>query len=324
MKNEKCLNKNPKAVILGFIMIIVLTSLLIMITASRNTSVEQGTDNAKIAKFEYKIFQTEGNDDDQELIRQGSDINIFDTATDTGVTSNGGGKIIAPGTAGYFEFWVKNYSEMPIKVTFDDLSYRETKNNNLAIPIIFYFNGKYYSQLYNQSLSVLGNDYSNKSGADWKYYFNADDAESNSHGISLQGNIDNLKSELNTFSTISTSTVSATLFLDYFSTDTAWNDRIRLAWFYPYEARINGTEIGNNFGTGYKIYQFDIYNNNFINNDVTVSMNPILRVSQIDEFGTVTKPLSGRNNYGFDADKWYRKWNDENRFVNDNVTWQSE
>jgi len=306
---KKFWNKNATLVTLGLAVAALGTSFYIMSTFSRNTSTVQGTDQASVAKFEYEIKQTEGGDD---VLATSSTptIDIFDTVVDSGVPGSGG-KILAPGTAGYFEFLFRNKSNTPVKVTFDNLQYSGqigTDNNIKQIPIIFYFNGKYYSSLYSQSLSSVGQD--GKTGADWKYYFRDGDSANDNNGIRLTGDIAAFKAELNAFSTNGTGTGvdSATCFLNSLNQSND-SDYLRIAWFYPFDARLvtgeNSVEEGSDPGSGYKIYSFDTYNGNFTDGTATVSMSPIIRTSGVDKFTSNTHAANS-GDYGFISTSWHR------------------
>lgn len=324
---KKFWSKNSTLVTMGLVVAALGTSLYIMSTFSRNTSTMRGGDTGSVAKFEYEIKQTEKIDNLLSATNEAPPINIFDTATDSGVASSDNSKLLAPGTAGYFEFLFRNKSQAPVKVTFDTLNYTESNNNDLAVPVIFYFNGKYYSDLYDQSLSPLGSIYNGKYGRDWTYYFNEGESKNNIHGIRLTGNLTDFKTELNQFSanTLSaTSSDNATAFLNYSGSTTGSGaseakldqDYVKLAWFYPFDARLTDVtnpnaieyEEGIDPGSGYKIYAFDEYNGNFISGNTTISMSPVIRVSQIDEYSTNTKNnvSSHADNHGYYADGWFR------------------
>jgi len=309
---KKFWNKNSVLVTMGLAVAVLGTSLWIMSTFSRNTSTVTGGDSGTVARFAYTIKQTEGTD--QTLTADNSaTLNIFDTAAEPGMAS---GKTIAPGMAGYFAFSFANESSAPVKTTFDSLGYSGTKTidaTTYQVPIIFYFNGLYYSDLYGQSLADFGQ--TGKTGANWIYYFNEGDSSSNTHGITLAGNVDALKTALNQFSANHEDTYAsgnkATSFLS--NSGATAQDYLKLAWFYPFDARLSDdqgspvtTGDGSDPGSGFTVYTFDNYNGKFIDGSTTVSMTPVIRVSQIDQYlGNVHTGL-GASNHGFYADGWFR------------------
>lgn len=74
---------------------------------------------------------------------------------------------------GYVQFKFTNKSEVAVKVDFDTLGYENANH----LPLIYYFNGRYYSDLYD----TLNN-------RAYVYYFN----EGDTVGITLDGGMDDL------------------------------------------------------------------------------------------------------------------------------------
>lgn len=139
--------------------------------------------------FDFTAEQVE--EGTQELTKTGSTIDIFGTsADDTGVfgeDDTNGEKLVAPGMEGYVQFKFTNKSEVAVKVDFDTLGYE----NANRLPLIYYFNGRYYSDLYD----TLNN-------RAYVYYFN----EGDTVGITLDGGMDDLSAAVNAYAVMAATT----------------------------------------------------------------------------------------------------------------------
>ena len=121
------------------------TTALLSGTMAKYTSTVSGTDTARVAKFDYTVHQ---NEETVQLLETATPLDIFGTsADDTGVMGaddTNEQKLVAPGMEGYFGFTFTNKSEVAVQATFDSLGYE----NENGLPLIYYFNGGYYSDLY--------------------------------------------------------------------------------------------------------------------------------------------------------------------------------
>lgn len=295
-----------------------ITGVLIVNTSTKMTDTLSGTDTAQVAKFAYDIQQTEGTDSSLQATTPGA-IDIFGTTqTDTGIAS-GSDKLIAPGVEGHFEFTFTNSSNVPVQSLFDELNYSEkivpgnTTSNKPPVPIIFYFNGNYYSQIFDAEIG------SGHKGSQFVYYFHEGELGDSSKSITLSGNMDAFKTALNQYSTMTNNPTSsaganlqrqATVFLDNKSSSNNQKS-VQISWFWPYEAQYkdgNTLEGGQLSGSGHRVYLFDEYNMNFSSGDVSVTMEPVLRTIQVDSY---TEPvittkgasewLGGEGTWGLDA-----------------------
>ena len=280
---------------------LVVTGILVIGTYTKMTDTLSGTDTATVAKFEYNIKQTEGTD-----IALGSTspskIDIFGTTqADTGIASDDG-KLIAPGVEGHFEFTFTNNSTVPVQSLFDDLNYEEKIGDDASskppVPIVFFFNGNYYSSIYDQE---IGNGHL---GSEFVYYFHEGEIGNETTGIKLSGNMDAFKTALNTYSSMTTNsngtsgsgavTSLATVFLNNKSPQN--QEFVRISWFWPYEAQLkdgDNLEVGELSGSGHRVYLFDKYNMNFSAGDVSAMMTPVLRTIQMDSYIAPTPAQSG-------------------------------
>lgn len=134
------MKKNRSMRFAGLLFLFVLiTSCIIGGSIAKYTEDFQGTDSARVAKFDVKVNGLD-KDDFQT-------INLFDTIYDTkdanydksapaaseaDVASVGGDKVIAPGTWGFFDLVLSNNSEVTVEYTID--SELNTSNN---IPLEF-------------------------------------------------------------------------------------------------------------------------------------------------------------------------------------------
>ena len=130
MKNNKMMR--IAAVIL---MMTLLTTCAISGTFAKYVSTAEGSDTARVAKWDFKINEKTANSSNT------FDFNLFETvydtnikADDTDVLNQGtdGKTLIAPGTWGYAEIVLNNASEVTAKyaITFS--------NTNTSIPLQFY------------------------------------------------------------------------------------------------------------------------------------------------------------------------------------------
>ncbi len=326
----KIKNSKSQGILLVLLcLMLTITGILIINTSTKMTDTLSGTDMAKVAKFEYSIQQTEGTDSPLQATSAGP-IDIFGTTqVDSGISSNEG-KLIAPGVEGHFEFTFTNNSNTPVQSLFDDLNYIEKNSNNSnsehPVPIIFYFNGNYYSNIYDE---IIGSASSKEfKGNQFVYYFHEGDLGTIDKGIMLSGNMDAFKTALNQYSTMINNPTSkksdedsgnessinvtrkATVFLNNKSSNE--NEKsVQISWFWPYEAQYkdgNTLEGGQLSGSGSKVYLFDEYNMNFSAGDVSVTMEPVLRTIQVDSYTTPTTAdkgasewLGGKGKFGLDT-----------------------
>ena len=319
---EKMKSKKFNFMLLSVLcLMLVITGVLIIGTYTKMTDTKSGTDTARVATYSYTIQQTEGNGD--QTLSAATDTPIIDlfstSAKDTGIDSSGGDKLIAPGVEGHFEFTFTNNSEVPVMSVFDDLGY--TDKGNYAVPIIFYFNGHYYSQLYNQQICT------GKYGSNYTYYFhngeidsdNSDNSDNSGNsgnsgkGITLSGDMDDFKAALNNYmkisvdsnpsDTIGTVDQCAAMFLDK-GTSTNNKGSIQISWFWPYEAKYNdedpqtGSSVNKDKAyIGKGVYTFDTYNNNFLVDETgsatKITMTPVIRTMQLDAYSNPTLTESG-------------------------------
>ena len=165
------------------------TTVLTSGTLAKYTETVDGTDTARVSLFDFTAEQVE--EGTQELTKTGSTIDIFGTsADDTGVfgeDDTNGEKLVAPGMEGYVQFKFTNKSEVAVKVDFDTLGYENANH----LPLIYYFNGRYYSDLYD----TLNN-------RAYVYYFN----EGDTVGITLDGGMDDLSAAVNAYAVMAATT----------------------------------------------------------------------------------------------------------------------
>lgn len=109
---------------------VLLTTCVISGTFAKYTSTATGSDIATVAKWSIKVIDTEiaATTDVENLY-----FNLFDTINDTNNTAdetNVSDNLIAPGTAGSFEFKVKNDSEVNAKYS---VTLTETNASNIPL-----------------------------------------------------------------------------------------------------------------------------------------------------------------------------------------------
>ncbi len=136
---------NNKTLRLGLLIILLVAITMSIIAGTLAKYVESvtATDSARVAKFEYELSGIDNNT---------QTINLFDTANDTGILSNlknDSKKLIAPGTDGSLTVKLTNKSEVAISAGF---TLTETNDND--IPIVYGYNGKYYSSVIPTGTSV--------------------------------------------------------------------------------------------------------------------------------------------------------------------------
>lgn len=313
--NLKTKLKNPKSqgiLLVLLCLMLTITGILIINTSTKMTDTLSGTDMAKVAKFEYSIQQTEGTDSPLQATSAGP-IDIFGTTqVDSGISYNEG-KLIAPGVEGHFEFTFTNNSNTPVQSLFDDLNYIEKNSNNSnsehPVPIIFYFNGNYYSNIYDE---IIGSASSKEfKGNQFVYYFHEGDLGTINKGIMLSGNMDAFKTALNEYSIMTDNSANnvakkATAFLNNKSSND--NERnVQISWFWPYEAQYkdgNTLESGTESGSGHKVFLFDKYNMNFSAGDISVTMTPVLRTIQTDSYATPVITAKGSSKWHGEEGNW--------------------
>lgn len=135
-------NKTFRLVLL-LILLVAITMSIISGTLAKYVESVTATDSARVAKFEYEL---------SGIDKTTQTINLFDTTEDSGILANlknDDKKLIAPGTNGSLEVTLTNKSEVSISAGF---TLEETNENN--IPIVYGYNGKYYSSVIQKNASV--------------------------------------------------------------------------------------------------------------------------------------------------------------------------
>lgn len=103
-------------------------------TLAKYVDTVTASDKARVAKFEYTITG---------LDKATQKIDIFNTAADTGIVGDQTSeKLIAPGTEGSFKVTFTNKSEVLVKA-----GYTLTETNSNNVPVVYGFDGKYYSSV---------------------------------------------------------------------------------------------------------------------------------------------------------------------------------
>lgn len=116
------------------LLLVAITMSIISGTLAKYVDSFNGSDSARVAKFEYTVAG---------LDKENSKIDIFETVTDTGIVHhNDSSKLIAPGTNGSFEVTLTNKSEVLIKA-----DYTFTETNTGKVPVVYEYNGSYYSSV---------------------------------------------------------------------------------------------------------------------------------------------------------------------------------
>lgn len=261
---------------------VLLTTTVLYNSFTKYTSTKSGQDTAHAVSFAYDIYQSE--ESLQFLTDTPAKIDLFGTTIDdVGIagendTDSNGNKLIGPGTEGYFRLNFRNRGTVSAQVVFDTLGYV----NEGGLPIIYFFNGNYYSDLYGKTIE--GN-----SSTAYKYFRHRLD----SAGIVLNGNMDNFFNSLNSYYTMDNT--NATAFLDVQDKIGATN-YIDVNWFWPYEARLIDVDLntaGDQMETSSKAYKFDAYDGSLGAGQRMISMAPAIRVTQIDEFKAMVKTDAG-------------------------------
>ena len=120
------------------LLLVAVTMSIISGTLAKYVDSFNGSDSARVAKFEYTV---------EGLDKTNNTIDIFKTADDTGILGDKDGnnttdKLIAPGTNGSFEVTLTNKSEVLIKA---DYTFKET--NDAKVPVVYEYDSKYYSSV---------------------------------------------------------------------------------------------------------------------------------------------------------------------------------
>lgn len=141
-------NKTLRLALLVLLLAVVTMSVISGTLAKYVESVT-GTDTARVAKFEYTLSGMTGDGDTKTL-------NLFDTATDTGILGNlasDGKKLVAPGSEGSIDVKLTNKSEVKISAGFT-----LTETNTNKIPIVYKYNNAYYSSVIPANTEVTLHD----------------------------------------------------------------------------------------------------------------------------------------------------------------------
>ena len=141
-------NKTLRLALLVLLLAVVTMSVISGTLAKYVESVT-GTDTARVAKFEYTLSGMTGDGDTKTL-------NLFDTATDTGILgnlANDGKKLVAPGSEGSIDVKLTNKSEVKISAGFT-----LTETNTNKIPIVYKYNNAYYSSVIPANTEVTLHD----------------------------------------------------------------------------------------------------------------------------------------------------------------------
>ena len=141
----------------GLLVATLLTTCVISGTFAKYTSSASGSDTARVAKWSFKVGET-------DIVAQDSiTFNLFDTikeadtkTEETNVaTATSGNTIIAPGTGGSFDIVLKNESEVTAKYKIDF-----TETNESTIPIEYSTDGTSWKS----SIDELDVNISNEDG----------------------------------------------------------------------------------------------------------------------------------------------------------------
>lgn len=265
-----------------------ITGTVLLNTFTKFTSTQKAEDTARVTKFDYNIME------DTRDLSNGA-IDIFGTTTnDTGIygssdTDSSGKKLVGPGVEGEFTLTFNNLSEVAVRASFDTLNYVNDGN----IPLIYFFNGNYYSDL-------IGLYHQEKSATEYSY-FRHDEEQGN--GITLNGNMSDFIQALNEYKTYSEASISinGAAILDATNKTDATTSTVDIKWFWPYEAKLKDvdgkTESANESytvsGSVYKAYKFDAYDTSLASGTATVTMEPVVRITQLDTYATPSQASSG-------------------------------
>ncbi len=245
------------------------TTALLSGTMAKYTSTVSGTDTARVAKFDYTVHQ---NEETVQLLETATPLDIFGTsADDTGVMGTDDTneqKLVAPGMEGYFGFTFTNKSEVAVQATFDSLGYE----NENGLPLIYYFNGGYYSDLYD--------------GAYGAYTFFRHEGDET--GVILDGDMDDLLAALNGYQNMAAVagepggvSREAASFLAPTDKVTYTQASVQLNWFWAYEARLTTDDPSS------QPLLMDAYDTALGENGTyMVTMAPVVRMTQIDTYNT--------------------------------------
>jgi len=167
-KKNKVLRTASLALVLTLI-----TTCLSAYTLAKYTTSLSGTDTARVARFDFgstiNTYDENGNAimTNAALATTAAAINVFSTSYDsaaslgtastTTVKTSGTDKIIAPGVFGSFQYGFTGTSEVSIRISFD---ITETQTAANKVPMLYEYDGKYYSNQYtpNNHYLVLAND----------------------------------------------------------------------------------------------------------------------------------------------------------------------
>ena len=258
-----------------------ITGTVLLNTFTKFTSTQQAADTARVTKFDYNIME------DTRSLNNGQ-IDIFGTTTnDSGIygssDTNSGTKLVAPGAEGEFTLTFNNLSEVAVRASFDTLNYVNDGN----IPLIYFFNGKYYSDLKDDTIQ-------GKSATEYSY-FRHDEEQGN--GINLDGNMSAFIQALNEYKTYTAGSIKGAAILDATNGTNETTSTVNIKWFWPYEAKIKSPAESANesytvSGSVYQAYTFDAYDTSLSAGTATVTMEPVVRITQLDTYATPSQASS--------------------------------
>lgn len=157
--------QKPKNLRIPLILLIaaIMTLSLAAGTMAKFIHAVKGSDTARVAQFEVGVLSSDDRtgDDQTNWTADAALVNLLSTTIDdtglynkseTAFDSNGGVKLIAPGTSGGFEINVSNRSEVAVKTSFE---FSETFVDGQKIPIVYTYNGNNYSS-YGETNQAVG------------------------------------------------------------------------------------------------------------------------------------------------------------------------
>ena len=113
--------KKQRFFMLGIITVLVavLSLTFVSSTFAKYTSTVNGSDSARVAKWQFKFNTSDITLDSVEDADQEITFNLFNTLTSESSVSQTDGTIIAPGTSGSFTFNISNLSEVTAQYALD-------------------------------------------------------------------------------------------------------------------------------------------------------------------------------------------------------------
>jgi len=146
--------KKQRFFMLGIITVLVavLSLTFVSSTFAKYTSTVNGSDSARVAKWDFQFNSTDFDLDSVEDAAEEITFNLFNTLTSESNVSKTDGTIIAPGTSGSFTFKISNLSEVTAQYALD-----YSAVNTANIPVEYSLDESTWSKDIN-SLDVTASD----------------------------------------------------------------------------------------------------------------------------------------------------------------------